>query len=399
MAIKSDKNVKVRKFILAMLAVSLVFPQAALAAFSTPINISPVGSGLFPSVAADSGGVIHVVYADTVTLFGNREIVYNKSTDGGVTFPTANRRNISNTGTLSTSPKMEIDANGGIHIVWEEFLTGDAEIMYVQSSDSGASFSAVKNISNNSTNSVSPNVETSGANRVFVTWTDEVNNLAQVLFARSSNGGNTFSTPVNISNTAHALDKPQIAARGGTVVVAWQGEGDGLGGGLGIYRVLSSDNGASFNSALILSALSSEVVTNPRMAFDGADRLHVVAERQDANTLRTEIDYYRSTNLGSTFGAVTNISNTPGARSTFPVVRTSGSDTVKVSWNEDVCNPGCQAVTQESESTNGGLGFNTPAATDFTTAAVQDVDFDIFGTTLHIVYQEGNTVKYKKGSR
>ena len=75
------------------------------------------------------------------------DISYRKSTDGGSTW-TPSKRITYTFGEDSAFPVIAADPSGNIHVVWEEHVwADDTRIYYKKSSDSGATWSAIKKLS------------------------------------------------------------------------------------------------------------------------------------------------------------------------------------------------------------------------------------------------------------
>jgi hypothetical protein len=115
-------------------------------------------------------------------------------------------------------PVIATDAAGNIDVAWVE---NGAE--FVRSTDGGATFSAPLRIPSNlpaSSNSIQMALDSSG--NINLLWRADVNigdTVASNFFSRSTDGGHTFSTPVNVSTTPV---KAQLSVQpSGTIVVAW----------------------------------------------------------------------------------------------------------------------------------------------------------------------------------
>lgn len=88
-----------------------------------------------------------------------------------------------------------------------------AGIVYAHSVDGGLTFSTPTNLSSTpNCPSQFPVVAASGPN-VFVAW-QEINNGAEIVLARSTDGGATFSSPINVSNTPTGSGAPNITVDG-----------------------------------------------------------------------------------------------------------------------------------------------------------------------------------------
>lgn len=81
-----------------------------------------------------------------------------------------------------------------VHLVWVGYVSGQPNIYYARSTDSGASFSTPVNLSNISTGIVDRPQVTAGPNGVYVAWNSD-NNTGAIYFVRSTDGGQTFGAP------------------------------------------------------------------------------------------------------------------------------------------------------------------------------------------------------------
>ena len=95
-------------------------------------------------------------------------------------------------------------------------------IFFAFSTDNGQTFSAPHNISNN-TQAGGPQISSSG-NNVYVVWTDKylLTGGNDIFFAFSTDNGQTFHTPDNLSEEYWKILKPQISSSGNNVYVVWE---------------------------------------------------------------------------------------------------------------------------------------------------------------------------------
>jgi len=84
------------------------------------------GDSEFPEIALDASGIIHVVWRDDTP--GNGEIYYKGSTDGGTTWSLLQRLTW-NSGS-SLYPVLAVDTSGTIHVVWQDSTPGNYELYY-----------------------------------------------------------------------------------------------------------------------------------------------------------------------------------------------------------------------------------------------------------------------------
>ena len=89
--------------------------------------------------------------------------------------------------------------NHNVYVLWEEVVTPDNnEIFFTASYDNGNTFSTPINISNSITqNSFDAQLTTEG-NNVYILWREQVTPAnTEIFFTSSNNNGRTFSSPVN----------------------------------------------------------------------------------------------------------------------------------------------------------------------------------------------------------
>jgi len=394
-------HTRYKVFIAALgVTVALTFLTIAVinAVFTSPIDLTTNPAGK-PVIDADGAGVIHAAWEERTAT--GRDIIYAQSTDDGLTFPGGSRINISSTVSLtSTSAQIKVDSADNIHIVWEEDepTSGEAEVYYVKSTDGGTTFSARLNISSDSLFSGSPYIETSAGDKIHITWTnsDPTDEIFEVYYASSGDGGATFSTPVSISNvTTHDVDKPIVRADDNFIIVIWQAEG----GEFGLYRVISSDNGVSFGTALNIGGDTTTQINDPTIGIDGDGTIHIAAA--SFATSQPEIMYFRSQDGGVTFDAGVNLSNSLNDISANPKVGAVGKKTVFVGWSENICDvDGCTKSILVRKSTNGGNTFQSASSPDEAQvlASVKSLDFDIFGLNLYLIWSQSGAVQFMKGT-
>ncbi len=208
-------------------AVTLAFVQCSLQAqtFAPPINISGENSNaVAPRIALDSNGNVNVVWLDDSG--GTPAVFFSRSSDSGQTFSTP--LNISNhQGSPAESERVAVDAAGNIYVVWSEDSSGAHTIFFSRSIDNGVTFSVPQKVSQNSTAS-DPAVAIDSAGGINLLWIDRSQGQRTVFFSRSSDQGTVFSTPVVLSNAEAGSGAPQlITDPSGNRYVVWTQDGTG----------------------------------------------------------------------------------------------------------------------------------------------------------------------------
>ena len=189
---------------------------AAGVSFGGQINLSNnSGTSQSPQVAI-SGSNVYVVWTDDSS--GNNEILFKASSDSGVTFGSI--INLSNNAGSSSAPV--ISATGtDVYVAWTDTTPGNNDVLFVASTNSGSSFGGQVNLSNNAGSSSAPVISATGTD-VYVAWVDDTPGNNDIFFKTSDNSGSTFGGLQNLSSNSGFSTSPAIASSGTSVYVAWQ---------------------------------------------------------------------------------------------------------------------------------------------------------------------------------
>jgi hypothetical protein len=244
-----------------------------------------------PSVAVDKSARIGVVWADASSR--NPGISFARSVDGGASFSPL--RNLSSKTNLPLDPKIAFDHLGRIFVVWSGLSEGSRDVFLARSTDSGRSFSPPKNLSASKFASELPAIAIDGEDRLYVVWRDKTPPTIQIWLTRSTDGGESFSSPRVVSRTGFS-NMPTLAAEGdGHLYVSWVSN---VAGNLEVYFIHSADGGESFDRLLNISGtrLASH---SPSLAADG--RGDVFAVWVDDTPGKPEVFFRYSADHGTSF--------------------------------------------------------------------------------------------------
>ncbi len=277
-----------------------VLPGFAQGVFSTVLTVSngtvqpqptvEVGSNVQDVdgdviAAAGPQGQIYVAWQMQSNITAECAIMFSRSLDGGMTFSTP--LNVSNDPTeCAQFPQMFVDSTGMLNLAWTTLgrssdnngpLTNPNELYFARSTDQGATFSTpVPLVGINQFTGMGPDasavgdpqiaVEANGAIAVVFDAATTTDLIA--LFTRSTDGGATFGTPVTLATGG--ANSPTIAIDScGGIDVAWAGGSD-------VFFTRSTD-GATFAPATNLSnAQKSEF--SPAIATNANGSAYVVWE-------------------------------------------------------------------------------------------------------------------------
>ncbi|HEV2489900.1 MAG TPA: PKD domain-containing protein [Candidatus Acidoferrales bacterium] len=327
------------------LAVTCVPAQAQT--FSAPKNVSNNSDFSFtPQIAVDGNGNMFMAWEDDTS--NNSNILFSRSTDGGATFSAA--MNLSQTSGFSFNPRIAVDGKGGVNVVWEDSTPGNTVIMFSRSTDGGVTFSTAVNVSNSTASAGSPEVAADANGNLFVVWENDSQNLG-ILFSRSTDGGATFSAPIFLSTNTAGSVTPQIAADlNGNLSVVWE---DDFNGASDISFSESVDHGTTFSTPKSLSLNIGNSV-GPQIALDLSGNIDVVWTNNSPGHF--DAFFTRSADKGATFSIPQNLSNGTGDANT-PQVAVDAGGNINAVWSDNVP-PDTNPDIYYARSSDGGATFS-----------------------------------------
>ena len=332
-----------------ILGLAVVSLSTRAQGFSAPKNVSSNADFSFtPQVAVDSHGNIFMAWEDDTS--NNSNILFSRSTDGGATFSAP--MNISNAPGSSFGPRIAVGSNGNVNVVWEVLNSSTQDIMFSRSTDGGASFSAPMNLSNGLAGPSSPQIAADASGNLYVVWENDVSPLG-IFFSRSTDGGVTFSLPAEISLNTQGSITPQLAVDStGNVSVVWE---DDMSGISDVSFAHSSDSGATFSVPISLSNNVGNSVS-PQIALDSTGNIDVTWNNDSPGSFN--IFFSRSADKGTTFSAPKNVSSSFGQAGN-PQVATDSAGNINLVWSDNLP-PASETDIYFSRSTDGGKTFSSP---------------------------------------
>ena len=235
-------------------------------------------------------------------------------------------KNLSNDTGDSRNPLVEVSGNI-VYVVWVDLTTptGNGDIFFKRSTDGGNTFSNTVNLSNDTGDSRIPIIAKSGSN-LYILWTDFSNQ--DIMFKRSADNGATFASTVNLSMDTNRSGNPHITASGNNVYVVWEDLISNVEQARLLFRA-SNNNGASFETAKVISPVVVESIAVQVAASDN----NVYIAGHDGSEDNTEIFFMRSTNNGGSFSNPISINNNHEA-SIFNKIIADGNNVYLV-WMDD----------------------------------------------------------------
>jgi hypothetical protein len=217
-------------------------------------------------------------------------------------------------------------------------------------------------------------------------WFDNTPGNFEIFFARSTDGGATFGTPINLSNNpgTGGLDFPRVAAYGKNVYVVWRDNTAIASGNNEVFFSRSTDNGATFASPINLSKTSAG--SDPAEIAAISDNVYVLWREGISSSTIPDILFAGSTNNGTSFNTI-NISKTSGD-SSMPSMAISGTRNVSVVWEDNTNSIAGSYYPYFSRSTDSGSTFSKPIVVANITGEAREPRVAMSDDKVHIVWSE-----------
>jgi hypothetical protein len=286
--------------------------------FSQRVLVSDDGADAFanaPKIATDGDGNIYVVWHDdrAATISDDSWDVYlAKSTDGGDSFGPSVMVDDHVVNAYQYEPDLAVTPDGTVYVSWERYFydddaqTWDADVYVAKSTNGGASFGSNVKVSDGANYQYKSAIGVGPSGNVYVAWTDFRSDASgDVYFARSTDGGATFSTNIRVNTTTTAAQVyPELAIDADeTIYVVWLDARRSAENANDIYMARSTDLGVSFDPGVRMSDadLPSDSVTNYLYpAVTAAGHGQVAAAWYDMRTGDTDTYMSRSYDGGVT---------------------------------------------------------------------------------------------------
>jgi hypothetical protein len=357
----------------------------------------------FPVLAA-SDSYVYLAWSDNAPVAkngGQPEVWLRVSSNSGASFGTPIRMS-TNTG-ASVSPSVAASGNY-VYVAWSDNTPvsgsgSDYEVWMCVSSNSGARFGSAIRISANTGWSGQPSVAASG-NYVYVVWSDSTpvtgsGGLREVWMRVSSNNGASFGSAIRISKNTGVSVYPSVAAAGSFVYVAWSDNTpvSGSGSASEIWMRVSSNNGGSLGPAIRMSTNTYDSVS-PSLAAAGS---YVYVAWQDSTPVtgsgsNPEIWVRVSNNLGASFASAIRISTNTG-QSAYPSVAVIGGY-VYLTWEDDtpVSGSGSSYEIWLRASSNSGASFGSAIRMSTNTGASVSPSVAASGSYVYVAWSDNTPV-------
>src|SRR5262249_49895379 len=340
----------------------IVYDPSRIASNVFNVTKTPGFSFIQDGLQIDAGGIVHLAFDDdTAVAAGGSDVLYSRSTDGGNSF--SNPIKISTNSPFSRNSTLTLDASGAVYISWTSVdqTTGNGRIMVSRSTDHGLTFSTPVLASLPSQDSDLSRLAVDRTGNILpVYFVDPGSNTPSLFAARSTNGGTSFSDPVQVSGKSEAVSTTGQSVAfdsGGTAYVVYS---DFAANPPAIRFATASDGQHFAASSIISDGRNSDFA--PDIAISGNGTIYVAFYSRVADlffgTVRN-VELIKSCDKGSTFSGQVTISEGGGENVLpLPSIVVDNNGAISIAWTDDIDND--QGDIFYSRSTDGGATFASP---------------------------------------
>ncbi len=365
-------------------------------------------------IVRDSSGNLYAAYRKKYN--GKHQIFVSKSTNGGSSWSVTNGGipiSVINGDFDQRVPSIAVDSGNTLHVVWygrdSGFVgTDERQIKYSRSTNGGSSWTTWQNVApvygynGESYWQEHPVIYVDGNGVIYVVWEgydSDHRSHPQAKFIKSTDGGNTWTTWVNIGETPtdNNQSRPTIVvdSTGQIFVICY---GYWSSGKQNILFSTSTNGGTSFSSWSAVGVAGFDQ-RHASAAIDSGNKIHLVW-RQENSAGKTEIRYSKYTSPN--WAASVAISPTSGYYQFFPsIANSSGSQYVVLTETTNSSgypseNPttGRIVLIKRLQGSSTWTKSNVTGVANNIWGSIRWSSHNMNGGTVDIVFQSGSASLY-----
>ncbi len=290
------------------------------------------------SSVVDDHGDMHIVWEDFRS--GNGDIYYVKMDADGNKL--TNDANISNDSAVSAHPSVAVDDSGHIYVVWESLEGGASELYFAKLWYYSGNITFLENglrVSDaDPANSTEPSIAVCADDSIAIVWTDARNDVGdgnlEIYYKRLSPSGAPLTSDIKVTNDVGISERPRMDIDSdGYVHIVWydfRDSNSGLVINHGVFYRKIAPNGTPMTNETRITFASPS--SSPDVAIDTAGNVHVVFD--DDRYAAFDIFYTLLDGNGTTVVDDRIISTKDDNESRFPIIALSDSRVVDTVWQD-----------------------------------------------------------------
>ncbi len=256
-----------------------------------------IATSLYPAIS-NVGEKLYVTFTDNRS--GNDKIYFKRSLDGGLTWGS----DVQLTSGAVNSRYSSVDSyTSGVYVSWIDTRFGNSEIFFIRSTDGGNNWGFETRLTNNAASSEISSVNAS-SQFVSVFWQDDRDGHPEIYFKRSTDEGMTWTTDARMTNGNYEARNMSSVAVGSNIHFVWE---EIINFSREIFYNRSTDGGITWAGRTYVTPQGgSDFGYNPSVTFSGTT-VHTVW--RDTRNSNANILYYRQNPNNGNPTAITNISS------------------------------------------------------------------------------------------
>ncbi len=235
-----------------------------------------------------------------------------------------------------------------VYIAYYRNTSGNSEIFMVKSTDGGQSFGNEMQVTNSINLAQVPQIVACG-DTVLIAYEDRDENWDyQIMLTYSTDAGESWSGPQNLSNTSGNARWCNVAWQQEKIVVVWNEQTGATYNDLDIFYTISEDFGESWTTP---ANLSNNMAYNARLNTRIVENSIYVIVSAKVDGLQSDIMLYRSDDFGQNWDDAVNLSDNTGASSRPDIWVTpnyEGNHRIYAVWTDETYNANERAYLKYS---------------------------------------------------
>jgi len=313
--------------------------------WQTLVEIMPpdkdVTAGI-PDLAVGPAGQVAVAYQWWRKMpTSSKQIRVARSNDGGKAWeqPTTSL----DTSGKAFSPKVAWGGDRNLVVVWADEQRSNRvwDVYARHSADGGATWEAEQLLSRFPQHTptdayVRPEIVSDGEKRFWAVWVGIRSARSRVYLNRSTDGGHTWTDPMELSGQSESVYNHRIVRAGDHLLVVWQ---DKRTGRERIYSITSGDGGVTWTPPVRVDHVPDDLQTDAfAMTLAMSPNREVLVVWNDGRNGRDDIFVGRSADGGRTWDDKdlrVDMDEAGTAMSRFPSIAQASDGRVAVAWEDD----------------------------------------------------------------
>ncbi|MBG0782391.1 MAG: exo-alpha-sialidase [Bacteroidales bacterium] len=235
------------------------------------------------------------------------DLMYRKSTNAGVSW--GGKITLYTGLDYSANYPVIAAGNGNVFVFYYRNTSNNSEIFMLKSTNDGQSFGGEIQITNAISGAQIPQIAIAGDTLVLAYEDRDINYDYQVFVMTSTDAGQNWSAPVNVSNTNSGAHWCNVALQGNKIFTLWNDQTGPDYDDLDLFFSKSTDFGLNWTSP---QNISNNQAYNARLQTKVIDNSIYTLSSSKIDELQTDIILFRSDDLGDTWQTPFNLSDNSG---------------------------------------------------------------------------------------